>query len=317
MDRTVTGQEGELNRTAINHKKAELLTNAKDTTTRNRLTSVMSKGANAWTVGPGYSQRMSKAVFRAGLHVSLGVPVQPRPQKCKCGALSDMLGNHFACCQLIHKRTQAHNYWKRTVGNVARREGFSVQEEMSADGKERPADLLVYGLVKGKNAAINLSISAAVDPSAPDRIAHTKMMKYKDQCERMGWVFCPLVGDGYGAIRGGGASIINTLSKALADKLGPVWPSASTMVWRTMSSCLIRRRAEAIAYAWSEGWVSSTMEDWEPPEGDPGGEVLDGEEEGGEEREEEAQEEEEESIEGAGISNAQLPPQVEGERMEQ
>lgn len=292
----------ELNRTAIAHKKATLLGQA-DPVHHQRLVSVMSGKANLWTTGPGYAKRMPKSVFRAGLHVALGIPVQPKPKVCKCGSMVDTLGNHFACCRLLPKRTQCHNYWRDTMACIVRMAGKSVKVEVAPEGERvRPGDIWIPGFKDGKPLAVDFAISAAVDPSAPDRIAHTKVQKYKAMCDKKGWLFRPVVGDGYGAVRGEGAAFITNVIKDLTEKVGKSWPAPSTLVWRTVSSCLMRRRAEAIAEAWAHGLVSSEMEEWEDPENDvEEGHKGDVAMEGGEECSS--------NMGGAGISNAQLLPQ--------
>jgi hypothetical protein len=289
----------ELNRTYIAHKKSELLEQA-DPVNHQRLVSVMSGKANLWTTGAGYAKRMPKAVFRAGLHVSLGIPVQPRPHLCKCGMTADTLGNHFANCRLIPKRTQCHNYWRDMMADIIRMTGKTVHVEVAPEGKrERPADIFQPVGKDGKPNAIDLAISAAVEPAAPDRIAQTKNIKYKEMCKKMGWNFIPVVGDAYGAVRGDGAAFINSVVKELTQKLGMSWPAPSTMVWRTVTTCLLRRRAEAIAEAWSEGLVSSEMEEWDFS----GMETAEGD------NEMEGTVEEVSAVGGACISTAQLLPQ--------
>jgi len=188
----------ELNRSSIVQKKALLLERA-DPVHRQRLISVMSGKANLWATGSGYSKRLPKAVYRAALHVTLGIPVQHKPRMCKCGAIADSLGNHFACCRLLPKRTQCHNYWRDTMAEVIRKTGKSVSVEVAPEGeRERPGDIWIPGYKDGKATAVDFAISAAMDASAPDRIAFTKSSKYKAMCEKRGWLFRPVVGDGTG-----------------------------------------------------------------------------------------------------------------------
>ena len=117
------------------------------------------------------------------------------------------------------------------MAEIVRMTGKSVKVEVAPEGeRERPGDIWIPGFKDGKAMAVDFAISAAVDPSAPDRIAHTKTKKYKAMCDKKGWLFRPVVGDGYGAVRGEGATFIANIIKDLTAKIGVSLPAPSTLV---------------------------------------------------------------------------------------
>lgn len=184
------------------------------------------------------------------------------------------------------------------MATVVRLAGKEVKIEVAPEGeRERPGDIWIPGFKDGKPVAIDFAITTAADPCAADRIAHTKTQKYKVMCERLGWAFKPVVGDGFGAVRGEGAAFLNALAKMLTEKVGKGWPAPSTLMWRTVSTCLMRRRAEAIVEAWGLGLTSTDLEGHPPDDpGDTG--AMD-------EDYEEAEDEDEDNLDGTGNSNAQ------------
>jgi hypothetical protein len=246
----------ELAQATHDQKKAHLLEKAEgDIGKLLRLTSVMSGKANAWTAGSGYAKRMPKPVFRAALHSTLGVPIQAKESRCKCGEIADTMGQHFTCCKLMDSRKKCHDRWRDTTAAMVRMAGKEVRIEVGPeDQRVVPGDIFIPSFKDGKALAVDFSISAMMDPGAVDRIANIKEKKYSALCKEKGWDFKPVVADGYGAVRAEGSAFLNALSKTLSEKMGNEgWPSPGMQFWQAVSTCLVRRRADAIAEAWAQG----------------------------------------------------------------
>jgi hypothetical protein len=233
--------------------KGELVKRA-DPANRRRLTAVSAPHAMAWTQGPGKARPLSNVEFQAGMHWALGMEVQEGPSMCPCGREADTLGRHYANCQLFDRRTRRHNEWRDTVAALARAAGMAVEVEAAPEGQRtRPGDILIPGWRSGRPLAVDFAITAADQVDAADRIAHTKERKYSEVCWREGWQFVPVVGDSFGAVRGAGGKFLSTLCKRVAEKAEPgQWPLPQTLFWQSVSTCLVRRAAGAIAVAWAQ-----------------------------------------------------------------
>jgi hypothetical protein len=271
----------ELSQANHNKKKKFLLEHA-DPTQKIRLTSVMSGKANAWTTGAGFAKRMPKTVFRAALHTSLGMPIQAQESTCKCGAKVDVMGYHFSCCKLLDGRKKAHDRWRDSTAAMVRMAGKEVRIEVGPeDQRVVPGDIFIPSFKDGQALAVDFSITAVMDMRAADRIAEHKVKKYDAICKAKGWVFKPVVADSFGTVRAEGSAFLNILNKTLAEKMGKEgWPSPGTLFWQTVATCLIRRRADAIAEAWAQGLAPMEVGARDPATtsapphtttGDPGG----------------------------------------------
>ena len=129
----------------------------------------------------------------------------------------------------------------------------------------------------------------------------------------------PVVGDSFGAVREASAKFLSTLCRRVVEKAEPgQWPLPQTLFWQSVSTCLVRRAAGAIAEAWAQnvtppesigdgredsvmGPVQGRGEPPEPPDEGGGGE----EEMGVEEVAEDNVVEEVVPEDPAGITNAQ------------
>ena len=109
---------------------------------------------------------------------------------------------------------------------------------------------------------MDFAITAINQKDAADRIAQTKERKYSALCEKEGWQFVPVVGDSFGAVREASAKFLSTLCRRVVEKAEPgQWPLPQTLFWQSVSTCLVRRAAGAIAEAWAQN-VTPT-ESWE------------------------------------------------------
>ena len=136
---------------------------------------------------------------------------------------------------------------------------------------------------------------------AADWEAAEKEAKYSCKCAEKGWDFLPVVGDMFGAVRGPGAKFLAQAAKMLGERDEVKWPTSQMMVWQSVSTCLVRRIAEAIVEARADG--ATTPDD---PDGGGGGGGGDGS--GGEEMEGVVAQTEEgrHLAQGAGTTTAQL-----------
>jgi hypothetical protein len=243
----------ELTKKHISTRKAARLSKATPAEKR-RLNSTQAPHAMTWTLGPGNTTPLSNSEFRAGVRWALGVPVQSEPTRCPCGRLADVNGEHYAACPLLDQRTRRHNQLRDAVADAAREAGMAVEVEAAPAGtRRRPGDALIHGYKDGRPTAADFAITAATDPDAADRIAQTKERAYRSMCMEAGWDFVPVVGDAYGAVRAEGAVFLGKLCKRLSEKKEKCWPTTQTMFWQTVTTCLVRRAAGAIADAWAQG----------------------------------------------------------------
>ena len=138
---------------------------------------------------------------------------------------------------------------------------MAVEVEAAPDGtRRRPGDILIPGWRDGKPLAVDFAITATADLDAADRIAQTKNRAYRGLCLESGRDFTPVVGDAFGAVRADGAVFLGRLCKRLAEKKEKGWPTTQTMFWQTVSTCLVRRAAGAIADAWANGITTQLID---------------------------------------------------------
>ena len=130
---------------------------------------------------------------------------------------------------------------------------MAVEVEAAPEGqRRRPGDILIPGWRNGRPVAVDFAITASERVESADRIAHIKEGLYNDVCWKVGWQFVPVVGDSFGAVRGKGAKFLSNLCRRVVEKAEPgQWPLPQTLFWQSVSTCLVRRAAGAIAEAWA------------------------------------------------------------------
>ena len=151
--------------------------------------------------------KVSCTTYQLLLKWWLGIPLIPTtvgPISCPlCHSPCDVYGDHFVCC------VQNNFYGRHTaVQDALLRilESSSIpcsrEQGTGLGGKERPADVLLHHWVGGKDGAVDITVTHALQlseqPLSPDRVSsHTKREEEKkvqantDLCEAASWACIP------------------------------------------------------------------------------------------------------------------------------
>ena len=220
--------------TQVLHDQAlNRLINISDEPTKQKLNSLTTPHATAWTTISPLVKTLTPVESRAALRWVSGVPFRPRQYMCPhCGAKADPYGLHAITCTRSGAISRGHNILRDTVAELFNMARVPVDiEQTLAECFERPADILVsrWG---GKQLAIDFTVVTPTRPSSHltssstttlmDHAAAQKLRKSKEKCQVAGWHFMPFVADCYGALRCDARTFIWRFIHRYSDLLFPL-----------------------------------------------------------------------------------------------
>ena len=237
------------------HQRAlDRLVRVADEPTLQRLNSLTTPHATAWTTTSPIIASMSPVEFRAALRWILGLPFRSSSYTCPdCGRHADPLGLHAVTCSRSGMVTRGHTTLRDTVQEILRKAGLTVDAEQSIPGhSERPADLLVSSW-HGRPLAVDFTIITPTRLSAShlssvttlmDQAAESKNKRSLALCESAGWSFSPFVADTFGAIRCDARAFITRVIKRHTSRFAPMTDTdVGAATWSAITSAVVARAA--------------------------------------------------------------------------
>ena len=121
-----------------------------------------------------------------------------------------------------------HNTLRSALDRIATATGLTTRSEVSLEGKERPADLLITAWAEGRDVAVDLTVvhplnashSWTSDVAVVDAAEAAKVAKYGAVCEKAGVLFVPLGVDTFGACGAHGQDFLSKLFDRYAKRCG-------------------------------------------------------------------------------------------------
>jgi len=187
---------------------------------------------------------LSDVEFRSLCRWWLGMPLLPLgrclPPCPECGDPIDPFGDHFVCCQK-NGMALRHNNVRDHFSQILSQAGISHAKEVCIPmgngrshpfARERPADILLTGWDKGRDVAVDFSISCPTGLSCHPLslkkakrhlrdVEMSKRDKEGPQCAMSGWGFHPVSLSPWGGMGPAAKSLIfDILRKASGDLTG-------------------------------------------------------------------------------------------------
>ena len=176
--------------------------------------------------------------FRSLCRFWLGLPLLPEgtclPPCPECKEAIDPFGDHFVTCRK-NGFTRRHNSLWDAWAHVLSVSQIPHAMEVAVPGGDRPADILLLGWDKGRDVAVDITITS---PTALDALPfclhrarrhlndaeRDKRNKHLSQCEAMGWGHHPAAYSPWGGGQGTAAKslLFEVLKRATSDQQG--WP---------------------------------------------------------------------------------------------
>lgn len=214
------------------------------------------------TPSPNMGTAMGPIEYRLMLRWWLGAPILSARQAAAacpmCSQPLDCFGDHLVACNRngIHAR---HTALQMGLSQVLRTAGIPHKLEVMGLGMDRPADLLLDNWATGQAAAVDLTISHPLAPSAyplaPAGVAGhlataeaAKMAKHSASCDAMKWHCTPMA---FHPWCGLGPTALQTLTRvvkmATGDLSGNERACKAHEIWSSLSFTLARAVAGQLA----------------------------------------------------------------------
>lgn len=156
----------------------------------------------------GLGQVMNPPTFRSVIRYRLGIAQYREGSKCPAceKGILDAWGDHALACAADIGVKHRHNVVRDALYDVCLRVGLSVQKEASTGmidakgGELRPADILFYSWVQGKDTCVDITgtspfsivgLQGFIPGKAVKTAASNKMKKYENVCDSKGYHFLP------------------------------------------------------------------------------------------------------------------------------
>ena len=241
--------------------------------------------ANAWLQASGAQSGLSDTDFRSLCRFWLGLPLlpgssSPSPPRCPhCPELLDPFGDHLLSCK-SNGIASRHNILRDAFAAVLTSAGIQHAREVmiplglgrnSPFARERPADLLLTGWDRGRDLAVDLTVTHPACPSLfplacekarrhLGQAESAKVTKQGQQCCNAGWAFHPAAFSPWGGMGPGAKSLVFEISKrACADLHG--WPRSQRL--REIRGALSLALARGVAAQLSSRLKVIVDADWE------------------------------------------------------
>jgi hypothetical protein len=207
-----------------------------DEAAKDRLVSLSSPHALAWTTGANPWVQMTPMQFRTALQWGLGLECTPDQPWCSyCGKKADASGAHFAKCQGEGAASKGHTLVKDVVAQIARDAGLQAVKEKPLPRHPEliPADLFLTSL-EFRPLALDFTLwtrdCGTADPL--DRATDAKNKRYEEKCQEEGWLYRVLAADLWGGMHPQARATTQKLIKALqrAERFEDD-TTAAAMVW--------------------------------------------------------------------------------------
>ena len=253
-----TAQQAKIRRLNLSHQGT-----ARD---QIRLLSQEGPVASAWlnvTPSKVNNTLLSDSDFRSLCRYWLGLPLLPDGNTAKCplcGLTVDPFGDHFTNCKL-NGPTRRHNALRDAWSNLLSSAAISHRREAVSGNGQRPADILLLNWDKGRDIAVDFTISSPLTLDAlplnievtKRHLAQAEEAKYAKErhtlaCSDMRWGMQPAAFSPWG---GAGPSakhlLFETIKRCSTDCHGFSAESKSREFRETISVTLARELAQQLS----------------------------------------------------------------------
>eukprot|EP00731_Ephydatia_muelleri_P024931 Em0017g14a len=232
-----------------------------------RLLSVSSPHASAWLSvmpTPHKNLHLDPPEFQMALKWWLGLDTSQNGSSCSfCPSHAlDPLGHHALTCKSGGDSIFRHNslrdtFWESCklaciAGQIEAGSGLDVE-----GSRTRPADILLPNWEFGKPAALDFTITSALNPStlneasvmagfAASAAEVRKHVANDEKCSRLGWVCIPLSVETYGCWGEEAGRCLDRLATRIATRTGCPKSSAVSGLYGRLSIGLVRANARAL-----------------------------------------------------------------------
>jgi hypothetical protein len=174
-----------------------------------------------------------------------------------CQRPGDQLGDHSMCCGSGGERISRHNALRDALYATAASAALGPTREgrfLLPGGDRRPADILIANWTRGKDLALDVTVThplqdakvagAAATPGYAAAEAHRrKMVATAADCEREGIEFLPLAAESLGGWHPVAVLQVDKLAVALARHTGEDEGVATRHLWQRLAILLQRGNA--------------------------------------------------------------------------
>jgi hypothetical protein len=193
----------------------------------------------------------------------LGLPLTTdgKPVVCpQCGDTADPFGAHFVNC-LKNGITRRHNALRDELSRTLHAGGILHHLEVQAQGRERPADILLVSWCKGTDLCVDLTISNPFTkdqfPLSMERVNRhlasaekSKQDKHRASCTAMGWAAQPAAFSPWGGTGPAAKNLLAEVSKRITSTLMPALRAERAREMRqNLSVTLMREVARQLQLA--------------------------------------------------------------------
>jgi len=200
--------------------------------------------------------------YRLLLRWWLGLPILPigrtLPGCPLCAEPVDPFGDHFVCCDRsgISRR---HNALRDAIFEVLVSSTIPAAKEVSCGGRQRPADILLLAWERGRDVAVDLTVTHPLGVSQHPIIVRkaaqhcrdaeaTKTQAEGDLCLRAGWGFAPMAFSPWGGSGPTARALLHEFGKRATAHLAG-WPKQRRLreIHESLSLTLAREVVRQLA----------------------------------------------------------------------
>ena len=175
--------------------------------------------------------------YRLLLRWWLGLPILPTgrtlPGCPLCAEPVDPFGDHFVCCERSGN-SRRHNALRDAIFAVLTKSAIACAKEVCCGGRRRPADILLLAWERGRDVAVDLTITHPVGLSQHPinvrnaarhckRAEIAKAQAEGDLCQRAGWGFVPVAFSPWGGAGPNARALLHEIGKRATTHLSG-WP---------------------------------------------------------------------------------------------
>jgi hypothetical protein len=175
--------------------------------------------------------------YRLLLRWWLGLPILPMgltlPGCPMCGEAVDPFGDHFVCCDKSGS-TRRHNSLRDAIFETLMKSSIASAKEVSCNGRQRPADILLVAWERGRDVAVDLTVTHPLGLSQHpinvrnaarhcQRAEAAKVQAEGDLCLRAGWGFAPMAFSPWGGIGPNARALLHEIGRRATAHLSG-WP---------------------------------------------------------------------------------------------
>ena len=167
----------------------------------------------------------------------LGLPILPTgltlPGCPLCQEPVDPFGDHFVCCDQSGS-TRRHNALRDAIFDALVRSSIPAAKEQSCNGRQRPADILLLAWERGRDVAVDLTVTHPLGLSQHPlnarnaarhckRAEDAKLQAEGDLCQQAGWGFTPMAFSPWGGAGPNAKGLLHEVGRRATAHLSG-WP---------------------------------------------------------------------------------------------